>query len=35
MTDINTFNCGGIDELMQEYHIFETKNAINLSLHTG
>jgi tRNA A37 methylthiotransferase MiaB/5'(3')-deoxyribonucleotidase len=35
MDDITTFNCGGIEWLMQEYHIFETQNAQNLKLHTG
>ncbi|MCH8518218.1 radical SAM protein [Candidatus Gracilibacteria bacterium] len=35
MEDITTFDCGGIENLMNEYHIFETENAQNLELHTG
>lgn len=35
MDDITTFDCGGIKELMDEYHIFETENAQNLQVHTG
>ncbi len=35
MHDIDTFDCGGIKELMNEYHIFETENATKLQPHTG
>lgn len=35
MDDITTFNCGGIENLMKEYHIFETSNARDLEIHTG
>ncbi len=35
MDDIDTFDCGWIQELMNEYHIFETDNARNLQIHTG
>lgn len=35
MDDITTFDCGGIKELMQEYHIFETKNSQTLTPHSG
>lgn len=34
MDDIDTFNCGGIEDLMNEYHVFETDNAQNLKVHT-
>ncbi len=34
MDDITTFDCGGIKNLMHEYHIFETENAQNLELHS-
>lgn len=34
MDDIKTFDCGGIKNLMHEYHIFETENAQNLELHS-
>lgn len=35
MDDITSFDCGGIENLMNEYHIFETTNAQNLELHSG
>lgn len=35
MEDITTFNCGGIEGLMKEYHIFEHERSQNLELHTG
>ncbi|NDK09685.1 radical SAM protein [Candidatus Gracilibacteria bacterium] len=35
MDDIDTFDCGGIVELMNEYHIFESDNAHNLEIHSG
>lgn len=35
MDDIYTFDCGGIEDLMNEYHIFETENAQTLRTHTG
>lgn len=34
MDDIDTFNCGGIENLMKEYHIFETENALSLKIHS-
>lgn len=34
MDDIHTFDCGGIKELMKEYHIFETKNSQTLTPHS-
>ena len=34
MDDIKTFDCGGIKNLMHEYHIFETENAQDLELHS-
>lgn len=34
MDDITTFNCGGIENLMKEYHIFETSHARDLEIHT-
>jgi tRNA A37 methylthiotransferase MiaB len=33
ISDIRTFNCWGIENLMHEYHIFETRNAQNLEVH--
>lgn len=35
MDDITTFDCWGIENLMNEYHVFETENAHNLELHSG
>jgi len=35
MDDITTFDCWGIENLMNEYHIFETENVHNLELHSG
>ena len=34
MDDITTYDCWGIENLMKEYHIFETENATNLEVHT-
>ncbi len=35
LQDIVEFDCNGIPELMEEYHNYEKKHALDMKLHTG